>query len=29
MPVMMMVASVGAAGFRMILTPIDTVKMTL
>ena len=28
-PVKMMVASVGAAGFRMILTPIDTVKMTL
>ena len=28
-PVKMMVASVGAAGFRMVLTPIDTVKTTL
>jgi hypothetical protein len=28
-PVKMMVGSVGAAGYRMILTPIDTVKTTL
>lgn len=28
-PVKMMVASVGAAEFRIVLTPTETVKMTL